>query len=124
MPCITIVFAPYSLPRWNRAEEWSPWNCVCLTEEEARCHERILDLEKVYDRKLILEVGNRHKLARSTFRTMAAVAVEFTESGRWWKVGMNPQRTVRLSDITAFPTTEKMLRPKANERFYTLGKVL
>lgn len=95
-----------------------------MTDEESRDHERISDLESVYDHKLILEVGNRHKLARSTFRTMAAVAVEFTESGKWWKIGLNPQRNVRLSDVTSFPTSEKMLRPKINERFYRLGKIL
>ena len=26
------------LVRWNKCEEWSPWNCILLTKEEASAH--------------------------------------------------------------------------------------
>lgn len=84
------------LPRWVKNEDWSPWNCICLTESEARNHYIIEDLEKVYDHKMILEIGNRHKLARSAFHKLVSAAVEFVETGQWWKVGMNKQRNVKL----------------------------
>lgn len=35
------------LVRWNRTEEWSPWNCVLLTKDEASAHERVTNLEQV-----------------------------------------------------------------------------
>ncbi|BFF90480.1 IQ and ubiquitin-like domain-containing protein [Drosophila madeirensis] len=87
------------LPRWNKSDDWAPWNCVCLTERETRDHYKIEDIEKVYDPKFVLHVSNRHMLARSLFQTLAAVAIEFQETGQWWKVGMNKQRTSNLDAI-------------------------
>ncbi|KAH8278587.1 hypothetical protein KR018_005706 [Drosophila ironensis] len=86
------------LPRWIKSDDWAPWNCICLTERETRDHYKIDDIEKVYDPKFVLHVGNLHKLARSLFHTLAAVAIEFQETGQWWKVGMNHQRS---SDLNA-----------------------
>ncbi|XP_034116733.1 IQ and ubiquitin-like domain-containing protein [Drosophila albomicans] len=87
------------LPRWNKSDDWSPWNCVCLTERETRDHYKIDNMEKVYDPKFILYVGNCHMLARNLFHTLAAVATEFQETGQWWKVGMNKQRTSNLNAV-------------------------
>jgi hypothetical protein len=33
--------------RWNRREEFSPWNCILLTLQEATAHLKIEDLEAV-----------------------------------------------------------------------------
>ena len=33
--------------RWNRREEFSPWNCILLTLQEATAHLKIDDLEAV-----------------------------------------------------------------------------
>ena len=33
--------------RWRRGEEWSPWNCVLLTREEAQAHLRLEEVEMV-----------------------------------------------------------------------------
>jgi len=35
------------LVRWNYQEEWSPWNCILLTKDEAAAHEKITSLEEV-----------------------------------------------------------------------------
>lgn len=35
------------LVRWDKHEEWSPWNCVLLTKEEASAHDRLHSLEEV-----------------------------------------------------------------------------
>lgn len=72
---------------------------MCLTERETRDHYKIDDIEKVYDPKFILHVGNCHMLARNLFHTLAAVATEFQETGQWWKVGMNKQRTSDLDAV-------------------------
>ncbi|KAM7362629.1 IQ motif and ubiquitin-like domain-containing protein isoform 2-T2 [Cochliomyia hominivorax] len=89
------------LPRWHRSEEWSPWNCICLTETETINHNRVENLDEIYDHKIRLEVGNRHMLARNAFHNLAAVSVEFTETGKWWKTGLNKQRIVSLDQLGA-----------------------
>ena len=33
--------------RWEREREWSPWNTVLLTREEAQAHSRIERVEEV-----------------------------------------------------------------------------
>jgi len=35
------------LVRWNCQEEWSPWNCILLTKDEAAAHEKIISLDEV-----------------------------------------------------------------------------
>ena len=42
------------LVRWDKDEEWSPWNCILLTKDEAQAHSRIEDIEKVrYEWKIM-----------------------------------------------------------------------
>ena len=36
-----------TMVRWNIHEEWSPWNCVLLTKDEAAAHEKLVNLEEV-----------------------------------------------------------------------------
>jgi hypothetical protein len=33
--------------RWNKHEEWSPWNCILLTKEESSAHERLENVTEV-----------------------------------------------------------------------------
>ena len=33
--------------RWNKHEEWSPWNCILLTKEEASAHEKLENVTEV-----------------------------------------------------------------------------
>lgn len=40
--------------RWNRREEFSPWNCILLTLQEATAHMKVDDLEGVIS--LILSI--------------------------------------------------------------------
>lgn len=34
--------------RWNKYQEWSPWNTLLIKKSEAEAHLRLKDLEKVY----------------------------------------------------------------------------
>ena len=34
--------------RWNKHEEWSPWNCILLTKEEASAHEKLENVSEVW----------------------------------------------------------------------------
>lgn len=49
-------------------DEWAPWNCILLTEDEADVHSRIKDPAKVYSRHLIHQIGLAHQIARSHFK--------------------------------------------------------
>ena len=35
------------LVRWNKYEEWSPWNCIFLTKEEASAHAKLENVTEV-----------------------------------------------------------------------------
>ena len=37
------------LIRWNIEEQWSPWNCVLLNNDEAKAHLNLPDVESVRD---------------------------------------------------------------------------
>lgn len=108
------------MPRWNKTEEWSPWNCICLTETETINHNRVEDLDKIYDHKIRLEVGNRHMLAKNAFHNLAAVSVEFTETGKWWKTGLNKQRVVSLEQLGS---NQKFVQPNTKAK-HKLAKIL
>lgn len=42
------------LIRWNLQEHWSPWNCVLLSDDEAKAHLSLPDVESVR------EITGRH----------------------------------------------------------------
>ncbi|XP_058116623.1 IQ and ubiquitin-like domain-containing protein [Anopheles ziemanni] len=81
--------ADLMLPRWNVAECWSPWNCVCLTEQETRAHLKLQRLDRYYQPSVLKEIQSKHALARSVFGQLREIDQEFTESGDWWQVGLN-----------------------------------
>ncbi|XP_076279737.1 IQ motif and ubiquitin-like domain-containing protein isoform X2 [Lasioglossum baleicum] len=72
----------YSLKiiRYHVEKDWSPWNCILLTSEEAEIHCRIRDLSAVYSRPLIEKVSLRHQLAKDQFRHLMEHEREFRES--------------------------------------------
>ena len=35
------------LVRWNKHEEWSPWNCILLRKEEASVHAKLENVTEV-----------------------------------------------------------------------------
>lgn len=83
------------LPRWNRALDWSPWNCVCLTEDETFAHYRMKKpLEGTYGAELINMVHCNQELARKMFRRLLNIDAEFVESGEWQEVGLHPSNSV------------------------------
>ena len=54
--------------RYDVNEEWSPWNCILLTEEEADVHCRIKDFASVYSKPLIEKILLSHQLAKNQFK--------------------------------------------------------
>ncbi|XP_066997158.2 IQ motif and ubiquitin-like domain-containing protein [Anabrus simplex] len=56
------------LPRWDVTKDWSPWNCILITNEEMKYHTTLDNVEQSYDPDFIAEVSHRHTLAKIHFR--------------------------------------------------------
>lgn len=63
-----------TLPRWNEHEEWSPWNCILLTQDEAETHEKLsklnTPLSETYGAALYRAVTQRHLRAKGYFLSL------------------------------------------------------
>ncbi|CAF0725391.1 unnamed protein product [Rotaria sordida] len=59
----------YSLTfvRWNRREEFSPWNCILLTLQEAIAHLKLEDVEGSYSEPFRKKIRYKHAISRSHF---------------------------------------------------------
>ncbi|XP_012994505.1 IQ and ubiquitin-like domain-containing protein isoform X3 [Esox lucius] len=60
--------------RWERMWEWSPWNCILLTKEEAPVHDKVEDNEKAYGVVFIQNVKQKHTLAKKYFSQIPVMA--------------------------------------------------
>lgn len=71
------------LPRFIQSDDWSPWNCICLTETEAKTHQK-LRAHSVYQDHMLKLIASRNNLALTAFRRLQSINFEFVESGQWW----------------------------------------
>ncbi|XP_020618722.1 IQ and ubiquitin-like domain-containing protein [Orbicella faveolata] len=62
------------LVRWNKYEEWSPWNCILLTKEEASAHAKLENVTEAYGRMFIGKILHKHVLARNYFSRLPGMA--------------------------------------------------
>ncbi|XP_060695459.1 IQ and ubiquitin-like domain-containing protein [Hemiscyllium ocellatum] len=53
--------------RWDKRFEWSPWNCILLTEEEAVAHLKLSNIEKDYEATFVRKIKHRHTLGKTYF---------------------------------------------------------
>ncbi|KAM6937923.1 IQ motif and ubiquitin-like domain-containing protein [Xenentodon cancila] len=60
--------------RWERQRDWSPWNCILLSQEEAAAHLELSDIQKAYKQTFIAEVEHKHTVARRHFSHIPDVA--------------------------------------------------
>ncbi|XP_026874591.2 IQ and ubiquitin-like domain-containing protein isoform X2 [Electrophorus electricus] len=60
--------------RWDKQLEWSPWNCILLTKDEAAAHVKVENVEKVYGMVLIRNIKHKHTLARKYFSQIPIMA--------------------------------------------------
>lgn len=74
--------------RWNVNEDWAPWNCICLTDTEARIHIICADLSTIYGEKIMKECLAKHSLAKSTFKQLRNTQ-SFDETGDWLGCGVD-----------------------------------
>ncbi|WAR27195.1 IQUB-like protein [Mya arenaria] len=68
-----------TMVRWNKHEEWSPWNCILLTKDEAAAHDKLVNLEEGYGQVFIQKVQQKHVLARNYFSRMPGMAEHVKE---------------------------------------------
>ncbi|XP_054289747.1 IQ and ubiquitin-like domain-containing protein, partial [Macrosteles quadrilineatus] len=72
--------------RWQREVEWSPWNTILLTEEEAECHINIENVGKFYDKVFTEAVRQKHILARIHFTPLLKTDKHLRSTGVWEKI--------------------------------------
>ncbi|XP_050413811.2 IQ and ubiquitin-like domain-containing protein [Patella vulgata] len=60
--------------RWNKHEEWSPWNCILLTKDEASAHDKLSALEEGYGQVFIHKIKQKQTLARNYFSRLPGMA--------------------------------------------------
>ncbi|KAG7219659.1 hypothetical protein INR49_018935 [Caranx melampygus] len=60
--------------RWDPRKDWSPWNCILLSNEERIAHLEVQDVHKTYEATLIHGIGHKHMLARRHFSQIATIA--------------------------------------------------
>uniref|UniRef100_W5NFY4 IQ motif and ubiquitin domain containing n=1 Tax=Lepisosteus oculatus TaxID=7918 RepID=W5NFY4_LEPOC len=60
--------------RWDRFSEWSPWNCILLTKEEAAAHVKLDNTEQAYGIVFIRKIKHKHTLAKKYFAQVPAMA--------------------------------------------------
>jgi len=60
--------------RWDKHQEWSPWNCILLTHDEAEAHKKLFSLEEGYGQVFIHKVTQKHNFARNYFSRLPGMA--------------------------------------------------
>ncbi|NXB10091.1 IQUB protein, partial [Cnemophilus loriae] len=53
--------------RWDKQHEWSPWNTILLTKEEADAHLKLCNLQKAYEAPFIFGIKQKHIRAKNYF---------------------------------------------------------
>lgn len=61
------------LARFYLNHQWSPWNCILLTEEECEVHYYIKNLNNVYSKPLLARIYLLHEVARVHFKYICII---------------------------------------------------
>ncbi|KAM3875272.1 IQ motif and ubiquitin-like domain-containing protein [Diretmus argenteus] len=62
------------LVRWDPLREWSPWNCILLTKDEAADHMMLENVHELYDAAFIRSVELNHTMAKKSDRWFHEIA--------------------------------------------------
>ncbi|XP_075349299.1 IQ motif and ubiquitin-like domain-containing protein isoform X1 [Mycteria americana] len=60
--------------RWDKQREWSPWNTILLTKDEADAHLRLCNLQEAYEAAFIHRIRHKHIRAKNYFAQIPAMA--------------------------------------------------
>ncbi|XP_002734642.2 IQ motif and ubiquitin-like domain-containing protein [Saccoglossus kowalevskii] len=90
------------LVRWDRGEEWSPWNCILLTKDEAAAHVKLEEVEESYGRVFCHKIRSKHTLARNYFSRLPGMAEHMRKKAGQPKAGNSlGSRAVTLQSLRA-----------------------
>ncbi|NXI35767.1 IQUB protein, partial [Galbula dea] len=67
--------------RWEKQHEWSPWNTILLTEDEADAHLKLSNLEEAYEAEFIHRIKQKHIQAKKYFAQFPVMASFLHKSG-------------------------------------------
>ncbi|XP_050763898.1 IQ and ubiquitin-like domain-containing protein [Gymnogyps californianus] len=59
--------------RWDKQHEWSPWNTILLTKDEADAHLKLGNLQKAYEAAFIHRIKHKHIRAKNYFAQIPAM---------------------------------------------------
>ncbi|XP_077896421.1 IQ motif and ubiquitin-like domain-containing protein isoform X2 [Ictidomys tridecemlineatus] len=71
------------LVRWDKNLEWSPWNCILLTKDEAVAHLKLTNIEEEYGQVFIHKIKHKHILAKNYFSQIPALASYILDRGEF-----------------------------------------
>ncbi|NWU64862.1 IQUB protein, partial [Pterocles burchelli] len=60
--------------RWDKQHEWSPWNTILLTKDEADAHLKLCNLQEAYQATFIHRIKHKHIRAKNYFAQIPAMA--------------------------------------------------
>ncbi|XP_050180331.1 IQ and ubiquitin-like domain-containing protein isoform X2 [Myiozetetes cayanensis] len=60
--------------RWDKQHEWSPWNTILLTKEEADVHLKLCNLQEAYEAAFIFRIKQKHIRAKNYFSQIPAMS--------------------------------------------------
>ncbi|KAM4678088.1 IQ motif and ubiquitin-like domain-containing protein isoform 1-T2 [Discoglossus pictus] len=60
--------------RWDKYFQWSPWNCILLTKDEAASHLKLANAEEAYGTVFIHKIKHKHTLAKNYFSQIPKMA--------------------------------------------------
>ncbi|XP_062457638.1 IQ and ubiquitin-like domain-containing protein isoform X2 [Rhea pennata] len=67
--------------RWDKHHEWSPWNTILLTKDEADAHLKLCNLQEAYEAAFIHRINHKHIRAKKYFAQIPTMASFLHKSG-------------------------------------------
>uniref|UniRef100_A0A8C6YLB5 IQ motif and ubiquitin domain containing n=1 Tax=Nothoprocta perdicaria TaxID=30464 RepID=A0A8C6YLB5_NOTPE len=69
------------MARWDKHHEWSPWNTILLTKDEADAHLKLCNLQEAYEAVFIHRIKRKHIQAKKYFAQIPEMASFLHRSG-------------------------------------------
>ncbi|XP_042671971.1 IQ and ubiquitin-like domain-containing protein [Centrocercus urophasianus] len=68
--------------RWDKQQEWSPWNTILLTKDEADAHLKLHNLQEAYEASFIHGIKQKHIRAKKYFAQIPVMTSLFHRSDK------------------------------------------
>ncbi|XP_040514509.1 IQ and ubiquitin-like domain-containing protein isoform X6 [Gallus gallus] len=68
--------------RWDKQQEWSPWNTILLTKDEADAHLKLDNLQEAYEAPFIHGIKHKHIRAKKYFAQIPVMTSLFHRSDK------------------------------------------